>query len=70
MYSARTDKPVATGTAIFGELSLAGEIRAVSKIRQRAKTAEGLGFKHIFAAEKAESVEVVKDIASLIRKIF
>ena len=47
-----------------------GEIRAVSKIRQRAKTAEGLGFKHIFAAEKTESVEVVKDIASLIKKIF
>lgn len=70
MYSARTDRPVAAGTAIFGELSLAGEIRAVSKIRQRAKTAEGLGFKNIFAAEKTESVEVVKDIATLIRKIF
>lgn len=70
MYSARTDQPVPNGTAIFGELSLAGEIRAVSKIRQRAKTAEGLGFNRIFAAEKADSVIVAKDIAGLIKKVF
>ncbi len=70
LYSARTDKSVSIGTAIFGELSLAGEIRSVSKIRQRAKTAEGLGFKNIFASEKCEGVKVVKDISSLIKNIF
>lgn len=70
MYSARTDQPVDVGTAIFGELSLAGEIRTVSKVRQRAKTAEGLGFTHIFAAEKCEGVDVVKDIGTLVKKVF
>lgn len=70
MYSALTDKPVPVGTAIFGELTLAGELRTVSKIKQRAKTAEGLGFTNIFAAENCDGVNVVKDIASLMKKVF
>lgn len=49
IYSARTDIPVPAGSAIIGELSLAGEIRAVPKIRQRAKAAESLGFTNIYA---------------------
>lgn len=70
MYSARTDIPVPVGTAIFGELSLAGEIRAVSKIKPRAKTAESLGFTHIYSAEKHSGVLQVRDISSLIKSIF
>lgn len=70
MYSARTDIPVPVGTAIFGELSLAGEIRAVSKIKPRAKTAESLGFTHIYSAEKHPGILQVRDISSLIKSIF
>ena len=70
MYSARTDIPVAVGTAIFGELSLAGEIRAVPKIKPRAKTAESLGFTRIYSAEKHPGVLQVRDIASLIKSVF
>ena len=70
MYSARTDLPVKVGTAIFGELSLAGEIRTVPKIKPRAKTAENLGFTHIYASEKNPGVLQVKDIYSLIKSVF
>ena len=44
LYSARTDIPVKNGTAVFGELSLAGEIRPVTKTKTRIKAAENLGF--------------------------
>ena len=70
MYSARTDVPVPVGTAVFGELSLAGEIRAVPKIKQRAKTAEGLGFTNIRAPEKSAGITCVKDVRSLIKTVF
>lgn len=70
IYSARTDIPVDVGTAVFGELSLAGEIRPVAKIKARAKTAENLGFTKIYAAEKSEGVILSKDIASLVKTIF
>lgn len=70
MYSARTDIPVPAGTAVFGELSLAGEIRAVPKIKQRAKTSEGLGFTTIIAPEKSAGIICAKDIRTLIHTVF
>lgn len=70
IYSAITDRPIKAGTAVFGELSLAGELRAVSKIKQRSKTASGLGFTNIFAPEKEEGITVVKDIKSLVKTVF
>ena len=47
LYSARTSIPLSESTAIIGELSLAGEIRPVQKIKQRVKTALSLGFEKI-----------------------
>ena len=70
IYSARSDKAIPAGTAIFGELSLSGELRIIPKIRQRAKTALNLGFTHIFAPEKEDSVTVIKDIRSLLKEAF
>lgn len=70
IYSARTDISVKSGTAVFGELSLAGEIRPVSKIKARAKTADSLGFSKIYASEKVDGIIQAKDIASLIKTIF
>lgn len=70
LYSARTDIPVPTGTAVFGEVSLAGEVRPVSKTPQRVKTARNLGFSNVFAPEKSEGVTAVTDIKSLIKTIF
>lgn len=39
------DKPVEPKTVIFGEVGLAGEVRAISQVEPRVKEAEKLGFK-------------------------
>lgn len=44
LYSARTGTPVASRSALCGELSLAGEVRPLSHMARRAKTCLGLGF--------------------------
>lgn len=70
LYSARTDLPVANNTAVFGELSLAGEIRPVGKCKQRIKAAQNLGFNCIICPEKEPGAEQICDIKNLISKIF
>lgn len=69
LYSARTDLAVKNDTAVFGELSLAGEIRPVTKAKQRIKAAENLGFKQIVSPD-ADSDKGVSDIKALIKTIF
>lgn len=69
LYSARTDIAVKNGTAVFGELSLAGEIRPVTKAKQRAKAAESLGFTQIIAPD-SDSAKGISDIKTLIKTIF
>jgi DNA repair protein RadA/Sms len=70
LYSARTDIPVPDATAFAGELSLAGEIRPVTRIRQRVKTANTLGYTRIFAPESEEGVTVVRDVKELVKAVF
>ncbi len=69
LYSARTDIAVKNGTAVFGELSLAGEIRSVTKTKQRIKAAEGLGFTSILAPADDDKAGI-SDIKALIKTIF
>lgn len=69
LYSARTDIAVKNGTAVFGELSLAGEVRPVNKTKQRIKAAEGLGFSNILAPADDDK-SGVSDIKALIKTIF
>ena len=69
LYSARTGVALAPDTVLIGELSLAGEIRPVGRIKQRAKTAVSLGYKNVIAPEKEEGVTVVQDIKSLVAGI-
>ena len=69
LYSARTDIAVKNGTAIFGELSLAGEIRPVTKAKQRIKAAEGLGFSQVISPADDDS-KGISDIKTLIKTIF
>lgn len=69
IYSARTDIPIPSGTAVFGELSLAGELRSVPKIKQRAKTAENLGFTNLYAPDAEKNVVCVKDIRALVKNV-
>ena len=69
LYSARTDIAVKNSTAIFGELSLAGEIRPVTKTKQRIKAAEGLGFTQILAPSDNDTTGI-SDIKTLIKTLF
>lgn len=39
------DKPIEPKTVIFGEVGLAGEVRAISQVEQRVREAEKLGFR-------------------------
>ena len=70
IYSARTDVSIPVGTAIIGELSLAGEIRPVPKTKQRCKTAINLGFNNIYTPEKDTDSTQVTDIKTLIHSVF
>jgi DNA repair protein RadA/Sms len=72
LYSARTSLPLPVGTALSGELSLAGELRPVRRIGGRAKTARNLGFER-FLAPPGEGVApgmTVKDIKEAIKLLF
>ncbi len=69
LYSARTDIAVKNGTAVFGELSLAGEVRPVTKTKQRIKAAEGLGFTSVLAPADDDK-SGISDIKALIKTIF
>lgn len=70
LYSARTDLPCPEATALAGEISLAGEIRPVSRLKQRIKTAQNLGFSRVLAPEKSPETVFVSDIKSLIKELF
>ena len=70
LYSARTDLPVKKDTVIFGELSLAGEVRPVSKTRQRIKASEALGYTNVISPEDSDAKLPVSDIKKLIKAIF
>jgi DNA repair protein RadA/Sms len=70
LYSARTNLALPGGTAFVGELSLAGEIRPVSRLRQRVKTAATLGFTRLFAPEAEEGAHPVAGVADLVKALF
>ena len=70
LYSARADIPLPEKTVVLGELSLAGEIRPVSKIKQRVKTSRELGFERIFTPEKETGCTAVDSIKSLVKSLF
>ena len=44
LMSSLRDKPLAAGTVVFGEVGLAGEVRAVGQVEQRLAEAAQLGF--------------------------
>lgn len=70
LYSARTDIPLKADTAVFGELSLAGEIRPVTKSKQRIKAAQNLGFANVIAPEAEEGSVKSDNIRALIKTLF
>lgn len=69
LYSARVDLPLSKDSLMIGEVSLAGEIRPVAKLKQRVKTALTLGFKKIFTPETTLDSICVSDINALIKQM-
>lgn len=51
--SSYRDKPTRPGDVVFGEVGLTGEVRAVSRIEQRVREAEKLGFKRVILPESS-----------------
>ncbi|MBR1714006.1 MAG: DNA repair protein RadA [Treponema sp.] len=70
LYSARTDLPIGDGIVILGELSLAGEIRPIQRLRQRIKTAKELGFHTVVSPERdSESVQILS-LKDMLKTVF
>ena len=67
LYSARVDLPLPNNTAVFGELSLAGEIRQVTKSSNRIKTAQQLGFSNIVCPEEDSNVQKCENIKEMVK---
>lgn len=71
LYSARTDIALKEGTVIMGELSLAGEVRPVVRLKQRIKAAQSMGFERVVAPDKEDGVSIVaQSIKDMIRLLF
>lgn len=70
LYSARADIALPDATVIIGELSLAGEIRPVARLRQRIKTARELGFANVLAPETENGAKKIMTVKGLLRELF
>jgi len=70
LYSARTDIPAPPSTALVGELSLAGEVRPVGRLKIRVKAALALGFSRVLAPEAESGATQVQDIKEMVSKVF
>ncbi|GAB4370812.1 MAG: DNA repair protein RadA [Spirochaetales bacterium] len=76
LYSARTGIPFPLDTVVVGEVSLAGEVRPVSHIRRRFRSAQDLGFAHCIGPEAWEEEEgnaswdAVSTVGEAIRTVF
>jgi DNA repair protein RadA/Sms len=86
IYSARTGLPLPAGTAIAGELSLAGEVRPVRRLAGRIKAARSLGFERFLGPPPGEGPgeeaglpapkasagggELAKDLKNAIKTLF
>ena len=53
LVSSFRDIPTDPGDVVFGEVGLTGEVRAVSRVEQRVREAEKLGFKRVIVPDKS-----------------
>ena len=75
LYSSKTDTPLPSTLASFGELSLAGEVRPVTFSSRRVKTLSDMGFSKIIVSQGTEnegSADTIKtkDIRSAVIAAF
>jgi DNA repair protein RadA/Sms len=78
LYSARTGIPLPTGTAVAGELSLAGELRPIRRLAGRIKAARSLGFEDFLGpvdsgmetGVETAGLRAIGDLKSAIKTLF
>jgi DNA repair protein RadA/Sms len=76
LYSARVGAPLPAGTAVTGEVSLAGEVRPVGGMEKRLKAAREMGFSTLIGppprAESPEKIGIteVDEIRTAVRVAF
>ena len=80
LYSARTDISARKNEAFIGELSLAGEIRPVRRLKPLIKTAQSLGFTQLYVPAAAgdgddpdpamQGITRVENLAETIKRAF
>ncbi|MCX7023537.1 MAG: DNA repair protein RadA [Spirochaetes bacterium] len=79
LYSARSDLALPDRTSLFGELSLAGEVRPVKRSRSRVKASRSLGFDSVYGPAHAAGAEpdddgadakVVADVRRMVQVLF
>ncbi len=77
LYSARTGVPLPAKTAVVGEVSLTGEVRAVSGLEKRLRAAQEMGFETLIGpaarardAAPGPGLSEVAGIAEAIRAVF
>ena len=80
ILSSYLDIPIKNSTCFASEIGLSGEIRSVSRIEQRIKEAEKLGFSKIFLPGQLQKsikpgketikYEFINNVGDLVRKLF
>ncbi|MBN1686703.1 MAG: DNA repair protein RadA [Spirochaetales bacterium] len=75
LYSARTSIPVSSKTAAAGELTLAGEVRSISHLSRRVRTAKEMGFDSFIGPASTDADQelvwtIVSDIAKAVKPVF
>lgn len=66
IYSARTGLSLPTGLVSAGEVSLAGEIRNVSHLKRREKTASEMGYSRFYSPVPGKEPEKIKNVISIL----
>ncbi len=57
LMSSAADRPMAADVAVFGEVGLMGEVRAVSRAAERVREAQALGFGKVVLPARSASAE-------------
>jgi len=77
LYSAKTDLTLEPGTAVFGEVSLSGEIRPVPHMERRVKASLDMGFQQVYGPimkenkhKTSESYNEYAVIRDIVRAVF
>ena len=70
LISALKEKPAPSGTVVFGEIGLTGEVRSVARADARAKEAQKLGFTRAWMPKSVQGKQGKKTIEGIAIETF